>query len=501
MKEFYIDCDGIRLHAKLERPEGAERGPLCILVHGFTGHMEEDHIIAASQAVLEAGVSVLRVEMYGHGQSDGTFREHTLYKWLTNALCVIHYARSLDFVTDLYFMGHSQGGFLTMMIGGMCPDLLKAVIPLSPAWRIPEQARKGELLGQSFDPKNVPDQIRSDDWVLNGDYIRAAQTLDERSLFQRTGIPVCIIHGHEDELIAYQHAELAVQLYRNAELVPVFGADHCFTGHTEELKAAIRSFFEAETDQDNTHRFDGVGNYYRSGRPGYSEELLKMLYEDHGLAKAKAVADIGSGTGIFTGQMILRGSTVYAVEPNDDMRRVAEEELGGSSYFHSVKGDASDTNLPDHSVNAVTAAQAFHWFDVEAFRKECSRILTKDGKVFLIWNVRDMEDPLNVELYRLYKRYCPEFKGFAGGLRMEEDDPRIRRFFRDQYMTVCHEHPLTLDRERFIARSLSGSYSLKEGDQNYDAYMAELLKIYERYEKNGHVVLSNQAVAYIGTVD
>ena len=47
MKEFYIDGDGTRLHAKLDIPEGVTKGPLCILIHGFTGHMEEEHIIGA----------------------------------------------------------------------------------------------------------------------------------------------------------------------------------------------------------------------------------------------------------------------------------------------------------------------------------------------------------------------------------------------------------------------------------------------------------------------
>ena len=51
MEEFYIDSDGTKLHAKLDRPEGFTRGPLCILIHGFTGHMEEDHIIAAQKAM------------------------------------------------------------------------------------------------------------------------------------------------------------------------------------------------------------------------------------------------------------------------------------------------------------------------------------------------------------------------------------------------------------------------------------------------------------------
>ena len=74
MKEFYIDCDGIKLHAKLDKPESAEKCPLCILIHGFTGHMEEDHIIAAQKAMNDAGVSVLRAEMFGHGKSGGQFR-------------------------------------------------------------------------------------------------------------------------------------------------------------------------------------------------------------------------------------------------------------------------------------------------------------------------------------------------------------------------------------------------------------------------------------------
>ena len=110
MKEFYIDSDGTRLHAKLDCPEGMEKGPLCILIHGFTGHMEEDHIIAAQKAMNDEGVAVLRVEMFGHGQSDGEFKNHTLYKWLGNTLDILDYARSLDFVTEIYLSGHSQGG-------------------------------------------------------------------------------------------------------------------------------------------------------------------------------------------------------------------------------------------------------------------------------------------------------------------------------------------------------------------------------------------------------
>ncbi|MCR5469079.1 MAG: lysophospholipase [Lachnospiraceae bacterium] len=248
MKEFYIDSDGTRLHAKLERPEGADKGPLCILVHGFTGHMEEDHIIAVKDAMIEMGVSVLRAEMYGHGKSDGEFKDHTLYKWVTNALSVVSYAKTLDFVTDLYFCGHSQGGLLTMLIGGMCADDFKAIIPLSPAWMIPEIARQGNVVGIPFDPKHIPERLVFDEGgmtgELKGDYIRVAQTIHVEDEIERFEKPVLIIHGDMDEAVPYSYATKAVDLYKDAKLVTIHGDDHCYTRHLDEVVEAIKEFFK-----------------------------------------------------------------------------------------------------------------------------------------------------------------------------------------------------------------------------------------------------------------
>lgn len=244
MEEFYINSDGVRLHAKLDRPEGVTgKGPLCILVHGFTGHMEEDHIIAAQKAMNEAGISVLRVEMYGHGQSDGEFKNHTLYKWVTNALSVVAYAKTLDFVTDLYMCGHSQGGMLTMLIGGMCPDDFKAIIPLSPAWMIPETARDGSILGVNFDPQHIPEKLCFDDRELSGDYVRVAQTIHVEDEIARYNGPVLIIHGDDDEAVPYSYGVKAAQMYKNAKLVTIHGDDHCYTRHLDEVAKAIKEFW------------------------------------------------------------------------------------------------------------------------------------------------------------------------------------------------------------------------------------------------------------------
>ncbi len=247
MKEFYIDCDRIRLHAKLDMPEGAEKCPLCILIHGFTGHMEEAHLITAQKAMNEAGVAVLRAEMYGHGGSDGEFRKHTLYKWVTNALAVVAYARKLDFVTDLYLCGHSQGGLLTMLIGGMCRDELKGILPLSPAWMIPDYARKGNLLGVDFDPLHLPDKLPVWDTALDADYIRVAQTIHVEDEIDRYDGPVLLIHGGIDDVVPMAYVEKAAKLYKNAKLVVIPGAHHCYDGHLEELADTIRAFFKERT--------------------------------------------------------------------------------------------------------------------------------------------------------------------------------------------------------------------------------------------------------------
>ena len=246
MKEFYIEDDGIRLHAILEMPEGYtedSKCPLAIVIHGLTGHMEEPHIRALASLMNELGLAALRVEMYGHGKSGGEFYNHNLLKWLNNAMTVTDYAKSLDFVSGLYVLGHSQGGLTTALLAGMKPDDFKAVMPLSPAMMVPEGARKGELLGRRFDPEHVPDEIYVNaEQKVSGNYIRAAQLIDLDSAISRYHGPVLIVHGDEDEAIPVRVSEDAAAKYSNAELVVIPGDDHCYNYHLDQVLEAVRAF-------------------------------------------------------------------------------------------------------------------------------------------------------------------------------------------------------------------------------------------------------------------
>ena len=251
-----------------------------------------------------------------------------------------------------------------------------------------------------------------------------------------------------------------------------------------------------QREQDmSTDMFTGHADAYTVGRPDYAGELIDYLYDRCGISTSSVIADIGSGTGKFSKHLLDRGSVVFSVEPNDDMRLMAEKELGGYPNFNSVKGDAGDTCLEAGSVDFVTTAQAFHWFDVNSFRKECTRILKHAGKVVLIWNIRDEADPVNRELFNVYSEYCPDFKGFGGGI--VKDDQRIKDFYAGSYEYISFDHPLSLDRDMFIARSLSASYSLKEEDGMFKDYLEAVTDLFDRYSDKDIITIGNRSVAYI----
>jgi hypothetical protein len=239
---MYIMDDRVRLNASLDLPAAQSRCPLVILFHGFTGHMEERHILAVSRAIRAAGYASLRVELYGHGNSGGVFAEHTLYKWLTNALAVIDYARGLEFVTELYLCGHSQGGLTVMLAGAMKHEQISGLIPLSPAWSIPEEARQGSFLGERFDPDRIPATLAP--WGLGGNYLRVAQTIHVEEAIDRYRGPVLLVHGTADETIPVEWSVRAAERYRDADLVLIPGDTHCYDHHLEQVTEAVRTWLE-----------------------------------------------------------------------------------------------------------------------------------------------------------------------------------------------------------------------------------------------------------------
>ena len=242
-QEFFINCDGINVHAKLDFPDVTkEKMPVFVLIPGFTGHIEEDHIIAMMEAAKSVGCVCLRAELYGHGKSEGEFYNHTLYLWLQEAIRVINYAAELPYTEKVILAGHSQGGLLSVLAAGVMQDRLCALLPLSPAMNIPYDAQRGSILGVEFDKDNLPEYIESDTWKLSSNYIRVMRMLPIEEAIANFNKPVLIVHGTEDEAVPYKFGKELSEKYSNAKLVSIEGTRHCFEEHFEDLKVAIKEF-------------------------------------------------------------------------------------------------------------------------------------------------------------------------------------------------------------------------------------------------------------------
>ena len=236
--------DGIQLSAVLERPHSG-RCPLVIVLHGFTSCKEKPHTIAACEAMRAAGFATLRFDLYGHGESGGEFKKHTLYKWISNTMAVIDYARGLDFVTGIFLSGHSQGGLVAALTAGMEPDRVRGLILRAPAFMIPQCARDGSMLGYSFDPKRIPDEIQIiKGLTLEGNYIRVAQTIRAEDAMERFPRPVLLLHGDEDDTVPLRDSVAAASRYADCQMEVIQGETHHFDRHPETMRRLIQAWLD-----------------------------------------------------------------------------------------------------------------------------------------------------------------------------------------------------------------------------------------------------------------
>ena len=139
-------------------------------------------------------------------------------------------------------------------------------------------------------------------------------------------------------------------------------------------------------DPDWAHSFGGVAEAYERGRPTYPSDAVQWLLGEHPLT----VLELGAGTGKLTRVLVELGHDVHATDPDAAMLQVLERELPGTP---TAEASAEEIPLGDASVDAVVAAQAFHWFDLDRALPEIARVLRPGGRVCLLWNVRNEKIP------------------------------------------------------------------------------------------------------------
>jgi ubiquinone/menaquinone biosynthesis C-methylase UbiE len=141
---------------------------------------------------------------------------------------------------------------------------------------------------------------------------------------------------------------------------------------------------------------------YERGRPGYPAAVIEWLGTKLGMRPGRTVADVGAGTGKLTRELISTGAAVVAVEPVPAMRGVLGRTVPDARV---LDGTAEALPIADESIDAITVAQAFHWFDIPRTLAEFHRVLSDRGRFAVIWNSRLGDQPLHHAINAIIEPY------------------------------------------------------------------------------------------------
>lgn len=247
---------------------------------------------------------------------------------------------------------------------------------------------------------------------------------------------------------------------------------------------------------DNTQRFSNRVDDYRKYRPDYPAAVVEHLRDAGYLFDGATVADVGAGTGIFTRRLLEAGMHTIAVEPNEPMAAALNEDLGLST----ICAPAEATTLDDASVDLVTAAQALHWFDVDATRREFRRITRAPHRLAAIWNRRDVQTTAFLREYEaLLREHGIGYVGLMAG--RDELEASLEPWFGHDNYEVWHTPNRALhDWDGLVGRLLSSSYGPKPEHPAHETVMTRLREIFEAHAEDGQIEIRYDCRVYFGEV-
>lgn len=252
---------------------------------------------------------------------------------------------------------------------------------------------------------------------------------------------------------------------------------------------------------------------YYDALPRYGSDFYDFLYGNQiNINKNSVIADVGCGTGRIMIDLLMRGSTVYGIDPDYNMRQICLEKCKQYlDHLNIIDGQDSNMNIPDKSVDYVIVSQSFHRFNLKAFKEECQRVLRCRSNIIIFWYRIDYANPILKEMlfsakqnYMDYKsRYiCPETIGAQ--TEAQENNESAQKFFdNNSTMYEINSH-FGLNKEDFIPLGLSMallpiahemntiSKVLNSSRFNKEAYIDDLNRIFTHYSIDGIMNLDYQ---------
>ncbi len=249
---------------------------------------------------------------------------------------------------------------------------------------------------------------------------------------------------------------------------------------------------------DSVSRFSNRVSNYVKYRPDYPREIIGWLTEQGALTHESIVADIGCGPGISTRMFLENGNRVFGVEPNAAMRVAAVEYLKEFRDFKPIDGSSENTNLNDHCIDLVAAAQAFHWFRPAPTRKEFERIVKPGGHIALIWNIRqETTTPFLIEYEQFIRDHSADYEAVRHN---NIGDEEVNQFLGPEMRTATFDNVQEFDLDGLLGRLLSSSYMPAEDDARFPAVKKALTALFAKHERNGRIQILYDTKVYLSRI-
>jgi len=215
-------------------------------------------------------------------------------------------------------------------------------------------------------------------------------------------------------------------------------------------------------------------------RADYADEAIDRMLDIAKPDKARAIADIGAGTGKLTKLLLARGYSVLAVEPNDAMREIGIKNTRGKPATWSV-GTGEETGLPSNAFDLVTFGSSFNVTDRARTLVEVARMLRPRAWFACMWNHRDLDDPLQAECERIISESIP---GYDYGTRREDQTAVIRASgLYEDAKTIEGRIENEISREDFMIAWKSHATLQRQAGERFDEIIGNLERLVARQKQ------------------
>lgn len=248
LKRITIQRAGLTLDGQLSIPNNVETFNLAILMYGFSGPKKPKNantlIPDLADKLLSKNIATITFDFAGHNNSTGNIENMTIFNELEDANAVLQYALHLKGVNYIYLIGHSQGGVISSMLAGYYPEKISKVVLLAPAATLVDDAKLGVCQGNTYDPNNMPEKIKFNNWSLNSFYFRTARYLNIFEVAKNFHKPVLALHGSEDKIVNNYASRHYQAIYDNCEFHLIPNSDHGLHIGRDQVFTYVCDFLE-----------------------------------------------------------------------------------------------------------------------------------------------------------------------------------------------------------------------------------------------------------------